>query len=496
MIKKNKFSIQYFSIAAFTIVFSMIVCTILYYAPSWGLQDDFQNLGIAESIWQGGQFWAGVWEVTISDLSYWGMFRPAYHSSVAVTYHFFKDAPWLIYIFIAAFNFLALYIWGLTITNIFSVKKEFMKLGIFLFPLSFLIFTPIWNIFTHISFQEKYVVFFSGLSLYFLHRTYSKDRLSYLVPVVFFLILGMLFKATAVHFAMACIAFAALDLMILKHNRRVSLCVLLVNTAVFIAYYWFVTSNLNGYASQYNLSLGNVASSLWSSPVIIKMLIAIAFLMGIASTMLILRRKNQFSPLVLMFPLGFLSYVLILAPWRFVNYLFSALTPYILAMLFPVYLYFCYKNRTLNVLVNTGLLLMVLVSTVYIAMPRFSKLAEIKKMEDFIANFKNVDDRFFFPPPFKEASMAISYFTDTDVHYFRDGMLEGKNLSKMQNNYLIVNDESATVTLSNIKIDKTVYENNTWRIFQLAGHATNKELFRVDFPENTVAKFKTYLRDL
>lgn len=488
-------SYRYWPAVTFFMLFAWLVGVYLYYTPSWGLQDDFQSLGIARSVWQSENFLGSLWTVIANDLASWGIFRPVYYFSVVVNYHFFKDVPWFIYILIAIFNFSAILLWGIVITRLFSVRENYTWFGIFLFPLSFFIFTPFWNIFVHISFQEKYIVLFSAISLYFLEKAYSKERVAYLIPVMFFMILGMLSKPTGIHLTMAYIVFAVVDLVFLKHKKHISLLVLSLNAALFILYYWFITSNLRGYAGQYSLTFANIINNLLTSSMVVKLLIVAAIVIFLSLFVTILRKKNNFSPLALIIPLGFLSYVLVLAPWRFASYLLSALTPYVLAMFFPIYIWFNYRNNISRVAANACLILLAILSFFFIAVPRISKLADIREAEEFIMSSNKNNDRYFFPPPFSEAAEAVSGFTSTRIVYLDKGVLDAEKLHGANGNYLIVNDEASAITLDGVEIGKTVYENNTWKIFQLAGNRPGQELFKVDFPENSVVKIKSFLRD-
>lgn len=495
MINDNKGLVNYWPKIVFGAVLCALAVSILCYSPSWGLQDDVQNLGTAEHVWQSDHFLSALWGTIKSDLASWGIFRPVYYSSVVITYHFFKDMPWLIYILLAIFNFVAMFFWGVVISKMFAVKKNQLLLSTFLFPLSFLLFTPFWNIFVHISFQEKYIVFFSALSLYFLERAYCKEKIGYLIPTVAFMVLGILSKPTGIYLAMTYIVFAVADLVFIKYKKRISLWVLLINMILFVFYYWFITNNLRGYAGQYSLSGASIINNLSNSSIIVKSLIATALIMGTWSFILILRKKNNFSPLVLTIPLGFLSYVLVLAPWHFASYLLSALTPYALIMFFPVYIWLNNKNSVLKNLTNICLILLVTISFLFIAIPRISKLTDIKNVEKFISNSNENTNVYFFPPPFSEAAEAISRITKAKIIFLHEGQLTSEKLQSNKEYYLIVNDEVLAVKLDRVAAGKRVYQNNTWEVFHLVRNNQSNEVFKVDFPENPVEKFKSLLRD-
>lgn len=483
-------------IIVFAVFFASLIGAFLYYWPGWGLQDDAQSLEIARLIWGSGHFWATLWEIIKGDLASWGIFRPIYYFTVAVNYHFFKDAPWVLYIFVTVFNFCALLLWGKLITRLFALKEDEKFIGMFLFPLSFFIFTPFWNIFTHISFQEKYIVLFSAAAFYFLEKAYRENRAVFLTPVVISIFLGLLSKPTGIHLTLTFGGFALADLLFFKFNKRLSRWVLLLSAVIFISYYLFIKMNLRGYAGQYSLSLGSIVENLLHAPLVIQLLILVALVMSLTSILTTINKKNPFSPLVLMIPAGFLSYVLILAPWRLVNYLFSALTPYVLIMFFPFFLWCFRKNKGLRFLANAGLIFLVFMSFFFIGVPRVSKLADIRQMQAFIASSEEGHYHYFFPPPFSEAAEAIGTLTSREIHYLQDGVLSEEHYDDTKINRLIVNDEAAPVSLKGVQTGEAVYQNKTWKVIGLRKDGENTGTFQADFPENCVQRLKSFLRDL
>jgi len=163
--------------------------------------------------------------------------------------------------------------------------------------------------------------------------------------------------------------------------------------------------------------------------------------------------------LALMIPFGFLSYVLILAPWRLVNYLLSALTPYALIMFFPVYMWLNRKSKMVGSLTNACLIILVIISFSYIAVPRIAKLSDIKNVRKYILDSDISNNVYFFPPPFSEAADSISKLTKAKVIFLDNGILTRKKLQGNKKHYLIVNDEASKVQMKGVEAGEVVYQN-------------------------------------
>ena len=482
-------------VAVFWSAFLAVVAIILYHLPSWGLQDDYQSLNIAKEVWQGPNVIAGWWNVAMQDFIGWGIFRPLYYLTVIITYRFLKDVPWLIYIFVALFNFAAMYIWGLVMARVFNLRKGEARIATYVFPLSYLLFTPFWNIFTHISFQEKYVVLFSAIALVFAEKAYRNNKARYLLPALISVIIGLLTKPTGIYLIMVLIAFAVLDLVFFKYRKAVSLRLLTAFTAFFGLYYWFIKINLRNYAGQYSMTVDSMVGHLMASSVVVKGLAGLALIVALGMFLMIVRKKNDFSPLAITIPFGFLAYILVLAPWALVNYLLSALTPHALGLFFPFYLWLNRRNTFTRAGTNVVLIFLVIVALGFIAIPRFSKLSDIGKTKAFMVSSNRDHHAYFFPPPFSEAAETLAGFSSAHVVYLSDGLLGAELLEGQKSDYLIVNDETSAVTLDGVAVGDVVYENNTWKIFEVVPDEGNRGSFDVDFPENIVERLKSYLRD-
>src|SRR5262245_30844954 len=134
---------QWLPIGLFVSFFIAIVIATFYFAPSWGLMDDFGLLKTARA------FKADPWNLRIvtETFSAAGMLRPFYYSWAAVFYGIFEHWPVGFYIFVAACNMLAMILWGVVFYNLFGIRKEDRFWTVFFYPLTFFVFTPFWNIF-------------------------------------------------------------------------------------------------------------------------------------------------------------------------------------------------------------------------------------------------------------------------------------------------------------------------------------------------------------
>lgn len=493
---------KYVPIIVFLMFLGVILGATFYYSPSWGLMDDRQNLCQIMKIWAPGFSLSNLWTLIKND--YWGcgVFRPIYYTWVAFVYYIFKEVPAVIYALIAIFNMLAALIWGTIFHSLFSRKKEEKLINVFIFPLSFFIFTPFWNIFMYISLQEKFVYFFSAVSLYFLKIGYDKNKFYPIFIATLSLFLGVLIKPTCIYLAVALCFFALLDVILLNYKKSVSHIILLIYTPLLALYYYFTVKSVRGYTSRYgdNLHLDKLINSMLVAPMIVKFLVVCATVILIFMLIRILLRKNKFDPLGILIPLGFLCYVFIFLPWGFSNYLLSAATPYVLGMFFPVFIFLNRKSEVIKYLTNILLIFIVTIVFIFIIMPRISKMSDVEKVENFIKSFNqnNPSSVYFYPPPFYESAEAMRYFTNADIIYLANSILSKDMLKNCNCNYLIFRDEgiSTAILLKDARVNKEIYRNNTWRIIQLIREDGYNKEFRLDFPQSFIASFKSFVRDL
>lgn len=489
---------KYLPILIFLFFVVLIIKTTLFYAPSWGLMDDFQNLEHAKSVWVNNNSVIKFISAILQHFKTNAYYRPLYEIWSLFTYYIFKNSPLTIYILIIIQNMAVLLLWGRIFHRIFSSPKENIYLNVFIFPLSFFLFTPFWNIFMYISLPEKLIFLFSALALYFLMKTFDTNRLKYFWFSFSFVILGILSKPTGIYLALAFAIFAFLALFIRSNKKRITFTVMLANLSIFLFYYLFtIKKQCRGYTVKYNLSIEGIQNNLFKSPFVIKFLAILAIFMAIYIFIaLLIKRKKNVSIEALLIPLGFLSYIFILLPWGILNYHLSVATPYVLGMFFPTYTFFNKKSMVARILVNIFIVFLTLLTFFYIIKPRISKMADIKETINFMKGLSNGDKKvlYFFPPPYSEPPYALSNFTNSEVIFLGQGTLSKEMFRDAYNNYLIFDERGTSIDLINVKVDKEVYRNNTWRIYLLK-EENYKTKFKPDFPkENFLEKIKTYLR--
>jgi len=486
---------KYLSVFAFLSVGIFLTGTIIFYAPSWGLVDDSWLLENAKSVWSGGNSLGNLWQI-ISDGTRWGMFRPVFFTWNALVYHIFRNNPLLIYIGMAIFNLTVLLLWGFILNKIWLSEEKNRLRDIFLYPLTFFIFTPFWNTFMYISMQQKFIIFFSALAIYLFYKGYTREKKIFFVLSVFAILLGILTHAEGIFLNLAMLLLS-LVLFLLTKKRNLIFCFVL-NFVLFISYLFFtVAIQMKGsYTSRYGNNLNNLTLNFIAAPALVKILAVGSIFYFCSLYILILKKKNKFSPVIFVFPLGFICLFAVLLPWGFPNYHLSALTPFIVGMFFPLYSFLNSRSPVLKKIINSSLLLIVFLTLFFIWMPRISKISDIKKTEDFIIEFEKGQktSTYFMTSPCAEACNGIGYFTKANTIYLSDSLLSESRLTGSANNFVIFRDECPRVSFDGVQESREIYKNNTWEILQVnAKKGSNKE-FKVTFPENPVEKIKNFLK--
>ena len=486
---------EYLSVFTFLSVAIFLVGTTIFYAPSWGLVDDSWLLENAKSVWSGGNFFGNLWQI-ILDGTKWGMFRPVFFTWNALVYHIFRSTPLLIYLGMAIFNLTTLLLWGFILNKIWLNEEKNMIRDIFLYPLTFFIFTPFWNTFMYISMQQKFIIFFSALAVYFFYKGYTREKKIYFVLSVFAILLGTLTHAEGIFLNLAMLLLSLVLLFLTKKNNFIFSFVL--NFILFLSYLFFtVAVQLKGsYTSKYGNSLNNLVVNFLVAPALIKILFFLAIFYFCFLCILIIRKRNKFSPVFLVLPLGFICFIAVLVPWGFPNYHLSALSPFIMGMFFPLYSFLNSRSSILKKITNSALLVIVFLALFFIWIPRISKISDIKKTEEFIIEFekKQNTSTYFMTSPCAEACNGIGYFTKAKTIYLSDSSLSSNSLTGSANNFVIFRDECPRVYFDGVQESKEIFKNNTWKIFQVnEKKGINKE-FNVYFPENPVEKIKNLLK--
>jgi len=484
-------------IVIFVLFSLLIIGSVVFYGPSWGLMDDHHMLKSAQDVWLRGDALENLGRVIVSDLK-WGMFRPVFYTWAMTVYRVFADAPLMIYLGIAIFNLATLLLWGFIFNKIWLNQKKNSLSDIFLYPLTFFIFTPYWNNFMYISMQQKFVLFFSALAVYFFYQGYVKERKTYFVLSVSAILLSTLSHGEGI-FLNLTMLFLSLGLFFITKKAQL-LFSFFLNLVLATAYLFFtIFVQFKGtytakYANSFNINKFVVNFS--SASLLLRMLTLLAIFYLCFLIIRIATRRNRFTPIFLIFPLGFICYIAILTPWGFPSYHLSVLTPFIMGMFFPLYSFLNSKSYILKILTDSFIFVLALLTLFYIWIPRISKISDIKKMEQFIVDFE-ADKKanvYFMSQPCMEACKTLSAITKTEIIYLEDSLLSQDKLREPAGNFMIFRDECPSVNLKDVREMEEIYKNNTWRVFSVKKERGISKEFKVGFPENFVEKVKTFLK--
>lgn len=479
--------------------FSMLVVwSFLFYAPSWGLVDDSQGLLYAKNVWSGNDFLGNFWKA-VSDGNRWGVFRPFYFLYVALAYHIFEKTPLLLYILMAIFNMAVLLLWGRMFNRLWIGRTSGRLMDIFVYPLAFFIFTPFWNIFMYISMQQKFIIFFSVIAIYLFHKGYVSGRRIYFVFSVLAILLSAMTHPEGIFLNLAMLMI--FPVLFLYGDRDKCVFNFILNLILFAAYLLLtITFQFKGfYASIYkkSLNLGGVSAHFMAAPALIKMIALFSVVYFCFLVVLVAKRKNRFSPIFLIFPLGYICFVAVLVPWGYPNYHLSVLAPFIAGMFFPLYSFINSKKSAVKILLNFSIIFVAFLSLFFIWFPRVSKISDVKKVEQFIVDFeknKPTDSVYFMAQLAEEACGVIGEVTNTKTVYLHDSVLSQDRLAAASDNFMIFRDECPRVYFDGVEETREIYRNNTWSIFQVGKRAGVRKEFRINFSQNPMERVKSFFK--
>ncbi|MBP9854312.1 MAG: hypothetical protein KBD53_05555 [Candidatus Omnitrophica bacterium] len=490
-----------FSIFCYISFVIAIIATTLFYAPGWGLMDDSQNLNYVVDVKNPIDALNVAWENIMGDIRAGGINRPIYNVWLATMYPIFKYWPTGFYILLAILNMLALLLWGIVFTKIVRVRPENRLLTIFLYPLSFFIFTPFWNIFTYLSLQEKFVVWFVPASYYFFIKTYEKDDNKSYVYAFLFMILALMGKPTALFISITYIGFSVLDLVIYRINQKQSIKIFISNAILAGAYlvFTFMVQLRGGYVSRYKegLSVSTLFENILGGSIVIKGLLVIGLIGLIAGLILPKMKKQQVTPYVILIPMGLLLYIGLLAPWGFRSYLLCALAPLLFGTLFPLFNWIIERNVILKRTITASLAILVAFVFVMIISPSISRMGDINQVIQYMKReaTTNESNQYFLPPPYSEPAFALKYQTGEKIEYLDSGILSKDQLNSQGNNYLLLNNLAPTVLFSDVRTEKDVFSNKTWRIIKVVPEEGTEAEYTIKFEKNFMKQFLLKLRD-
>ena len=172
--------------------------------------------------------------------------------------------------------------------------------------MSFFLFTAFWNIFNYLSLQEKFIVFFAPLAIYFFQKSYKDFRWQHVIWIVSLIILGLMSKATFIFIPLIFTAYALLDILFVHNRPKLSWVYVIVNGIIFSLYAVFTfTMQLKGsYTEKYksNLNLMSILERMTQLPMVMKWMLIIG-LVGFLGVVIYTIKKNNkiFSLAVLIY---------------------------------------------------------------------------------------------------------------------------------------------------------------------------------------------------
>lgn len=474
----------------------LVLGTILYFQPGWGLMDDVSNRTIAGNFWTGLESFGSL----ISDDIGRGRFRPLYILWIVSVYMI--SNPVLIYGLIAVLLLAILLVWGQIVDGLFQhddpVQTAVAK---YCFPLSFFVFTPFWNIFMYISLQEKFIYVFSALSIYFLIKAYERQSIQSFGAAFVFLIVGVAGKETALALLGSYVFYALLDLVVFKKNAFMSKKLLLGSGVFGCSYVIFIRSILGDYTEKYkdNSHVSGYIDSLLAAPMIVKLLLILAVLtLCIFIVLKMLGKAKTVNDQFVIVPGFIIAYFFILLPWGVVSYLMAPLAPFIMIMFYPIFRFGCRLHKMIKVVFVGGVVVLAYLIFGFVDMPRIEKMANIKKAVEAIQQVDQLrsNSRFFYPPGYIESAGTMKHYTQTDMIYVEDGTLDVTMITDEGPNYLIFEDQSRSIQLEDVRVGDQVYENSTWMVFEVLFEYDFRGRHQVEFSENFFEKMKTQFRQL
>lgn len=472
----------------FVLFCAVIVATTLYYSPWWGVMDDSGNLAIAANFWKHPSIGL-IYNYIKGFIDGLGRFIPLYHLWIVIAYGLFRNFPTGLYLCMALAYFVTLLVWGKIINKVFPDHRS-ASFNFFVYPLSFILFTPFWNNFMYISTLEKFVYFFATFSLYFYICAYETNRKAYLVVSFAFMILGILSKETGIALAGVFCTYSLLDYLVFRKNKKLSLISFAVNASILIGFYFLVRSMWSGsYSVGYknNFSCFGMLTSVLSAPLVIKGLVVVASIFACVGIAFIIRKKSDLiHQEYILFPFLLGAYLMILAPWGFMNYLLAPIAPFVMMTLYPVYMFIGVGSMVRRKAFEATLIILIFLVLFFIIVPRISKMGDTKTIVSAIISMRDgsVPVKFFMVPPFYETPVHMGRYTNTSITYLNTGLFGRDMLKDGAVNCIIFEDRCGPVTLRDVVIEKEVYRNKTWRIFSLKRAIGKTQAFVPLFEKN------------
>ena len=436
-------------------------------------------------------------DLVAQDITGPGRFRPVYWLWVLSMYTWFEHAPLTMYLAMAFLNMGALAAWGLVFYEFFAVPRKYFFSTVFIFPLSFFLFTPFWNAFMYFSPQEKFVVFFAPLSLYFFKKSYDRPGLRHGLYCFVLTVLAMFGKEPAIFLPLIYVVFAGYNV-VKGYKKNIALVQVGVYGALAGFYVWLTTQILfkGNYASTYSgsLKVNLLKDKILATPIVIKVLFAVAIGLCLYELVKSLAKKTPLGFPVLLY-LSLFAYLGVLLPWGYDSYYLCALAPFVLTLFFPAYLY-AQQRGALTARASHGALIVALAIVFCgIIVPRVSEMKDIANIIGFL-RLDPPQSKKYFLPVYQEWTINLTGFTGQNVAFIEREQLERGALDPKEKNFLLLNHLCPRARLENIASGGEVYANANWKVIALQPKNGHMEHYQAEFPENLIQRIKSRIRDL
>ncbi|MBK9292991.1 MAG: hypothetical protein IPM57_00845 [Oligoflexia bacterium] len=351
---KFKINLKYL----FLLVVGIILFQILRIKPFFGLMDDAVNMfQILPGIKLHGLLSYSL-EYLKNDLA-WGMIRPFYPLQVAILYqvgHLF--GPTSYYLFNAIIVFLVLFFSAHVYSKILNLNRYIIILAALCFPYTY-------DLFQHPSLQEKFVLFFGALLLFYLNKI-SEAKVKDFALVTLICILGYLTKGSfAIYFPMALLLLIIKEKFKIKHNVVFLFYFVLLNTTCI-----FLIKKIASHGSYTSSYSFNKFFVNMQQPYFVMLFLVLLF--GFLLIFNKIRKNKDYLQTLSL--VGLVGFIFLFLPWSLAGYILS------LSGLF-VGLIICqiltmYKSKVLLVFVCLFSILLSILRTE----DMFSRLADIKSI--------------------------------------------------------------------------------------------------------------------
>lgn len=301
--------------AALAALALIIISSILYFRPYWGLMDDTSHIYLLlPQMDQKGVFRAAL-DFAQSDLG-WGMYRPIYPLMAWALYQpGLQSDPVVSYLLNAIFCFFLLWRLSVLLGRLLTIRWQEILLVCAAFFYAF-------DLFAFISLQEK-LVLLAGLMLFSALECPIEGWVR-LVAVLLIAVFGVLTKASfLIYFSAAFFVFLGVNMRQLREGSRYAWlagALMLLLEACAVCFFYFIGKH-GAYTAQYGASrvipnLVSVEGVMFLAPLSVGLFLSVKRI-----------RQVVGNPMMLTPFIGVLAFVVLLSPWDLKTYIQTVIAP-------------------------------------------------------------------------------------------------------------------------------------------------------------------------